>query len=354
MNKPVYSPWKVFHHREAFDALRRGEHVAPIHVQCVITNRCPHRCTFCSYRMAGYSSNETFNTTDEIPYEKLCEIVDDCQSMGVKAIEVTGGGEPAFHKQFLPFVLRILDAGIDLGLVTNGFGWSDEHVKVLSAAKWVRFSVDAGWENTYAMIRHVPPAWYGAVRGAIRAQANAPGRDKEQLIGVGFVVTKDNWTEVYEAAERAKEDGADNFRISAVFQNEGARYFDSFGAEAASLCRETEKLSDDKFHVFNLFRDRVADLYDGPPDYEQCWFSRLCTYIGADQNVYRCCVVSYNHVGLLGSIRERTFRDLWLAPETQRKLRAFNARSCPRCMFNAKNHTIAYAVEPNPPHLNFL
>jgi len=352
--KSVYSPLKIFHQRDAIDSLRSGKHCAPVHVQCIITNICDSWCRFCSYRQPGYSSNETFNPKDEIPYETLQEIVADCAQMGVKAIEVTGGGEPTCHPHFIDFCRLVLDAGIDLGLVTNGGRWSPEHTATLTAAKWIRYSVDAGCRNTYAMIRSVRPERYDKVRETIRNQCAAPNRDRHQLIGVGFVVTADNWSEVLTAAENAKADGADNFRISAVFQNEGARYFDGFGMEAAKLCHEAERLADDKFTVFNLFGDRVSDLREGQPDFRTCWFSRLCTYIGADLNVYRCCVVSFNRIGLLGSLADQSFREFWFSPSTENKLKSFDAHSCPRCMFTRTMKTIDYALDPDPPHANFL
>lgn len=352
--KSVYSPLKVFHHRRTIDALRRGEHPPPVHVQLIITNVCNQSCLHCAYRCEGYSSSETFDPRQTIPFEKCAEIIGDCERMGVRAIEITGGGEPKCHPQFRDVCSTILDAEIDLGLVTNGSFWSSTDVHMLAKAKWIRYSVDAGLEQTYARVRKTKPEAYGKVRDAIRSQTSAPGRAHDQLIGVGFVVTRDNWQEVLIAAEHAKEDGADNFRISAVFQNQGARYFDSFGMEAAKLCREAERLATDKFTVFNLFEDRVSDLRMGQPDYSRCDFQRFCTYVGADLAVYRCCCVAYNHVGLLGSIAEHSFHDFWFSPETERKLEEFDARSCERCMFNARNQTIAYALEQNPLHVNFL
>lgn len=357
-NSAAYSSMKILHHAGHIEAMRRGEQPAPIHVQLIPTNRCPHRCNFCAYRMPGYSSNETFDPRQEIDFWKLAEIVDDCEGMGVRAIEITGGGEPTWHPQFLDLCDAILHAEIDLGLVTNGARWSDAHSRMLSHSKWVRFSFDAGCAETYAMLRGVDTDAYSAVRENVRSlvahRTQVASGPQQPIIGVGFVVSSDNWSEVVEATRRAKEDGADNIRLSAVFQNEGPRYFDSFGVDAAKLCREAESLADERFRVFNFFTDRVHDLTQGPPDYEFCGFQQLCTYIGADLNVYRCCVVAYNHLGLLGSIRDRSFKDFWRSAEKQAKMAGHNARTCPRCQVNAKNALIAYAVEPNPQHVNFL
>ena len=349
MSSP-YSPLKIFHHRAHLVALARGNPVAPIHTQILPTNVCNSRCSFCAYRWRGYSSNETFDGGDSIPFEKLIEIVADCETMGVRAIEVTGGGEPTCHPQFLELCRLVLDSDIDLGLVTNGVRWSEEHTAILSSAKWIRFSIDSGCRETYAAMRKVPSAWYDTVRAAIRSVASTTQRP---LVGVGFTVTLNNWQEVVRATERAREDGADNIRISAVFQPAGLSYFDSFAKEAGVLCRDAEELQTGTFRVFNLFTDRLRDLFEGKPDYPTCNFQKVCSYIGADQNLYRCCVVAYNRIGLLGSLKGARLRDVWFSDEVQAKLANFDPNTCPTCMFHNKNRTIAYAIDPNPQHVNF-
>lgn len=347
MNNP-YSSTKVFHHQDRLSLLSRGGHPFPVHVHLVPTNVCNQRCNFCAYRAEGYSSNESFNCRESIPQEKLLDLVRDFSTVGVRAVEVTGGGEPTCHPSFIRLCQDTLDRGLDLGVVTNGSLWTPAHVKATREAKWVRFSIDAGLPETYASIRHVAQSIHASVRNAVTAQAYEKSPD--QVVGVAFTVTRDNWTEVIEATKNAREDGADNIRISAVFQNDDAHYFDSFVNEASVLCHHAEELATDEFRVFNLFSDRLSDLQQRSPYYQTCHVQRLCTYIGADQNVYRCCVLAYNHLGLLGSIRDKMFSELW--QDARPALDEFDAHRCSRCMFNAKNATIRSAL--NPAHINFI
>lgn len=349
----AYSPLKIFHHPSRLAALGRGEHHAPLHVQLIPTNKCNQNCDGCAYRMEGYPSNAMFDTCDEIPWSKLVEVIDDCEDMGVRAIELTGGGEPTLHPQFLELCQRIVDAGIDLGVVTNGVRWSSRFPEILACAKWVRFSIDAGCEETYSSYRHTTPRGYEVVRSNLRSLVVAK-TSPEMLIGVGFVVTKENWKEVKEATRRAREDGADNIRISALFQNQGAEYFHAFYDDASELCREAELLSTPSFRVFNLFGDRLHDLHDAAPDYRECGYSKLTTYLGADQTAYTCCMNAYNEKGIIGTFREQSFRDMWFSEKTRQRLQGRDARQCPRCMYNAKNTTIAYATDPKPLHVSFV
>ena len=350
-----YSPNKIFHHRKWIDSVRRGEFPPPIFVEILPTNRCNHRCTFCSYRNQEYGSSQRFNPKDEIPFKKLAEIVEDCAEMGVKAIEVTGGGEPMMHPQFLDLCRLIISKGLDLGLVTNGSWWTDEATEVLKDAAWVRISIDAGCKKTYEAVRRCKPRAYDIVRQAIRDLSSIKQTNPTPIIGVGFVVMQDNYKDIEHAVARAREDGADNIRISAVFQEKGAAYFESFKEETQQQCRKIAgEYSNKDFTVFNLFDDRLTDLSAGSPDYSTCHFQQASTYIGADQHVYRCCVLGYNDLGFLGSLKQQRFKDMWNRPETREAIWEFNPRVCPQCMFNNKNRSINYALQQNPLHVNFI
>lgn len=349
----AYSPLKVFHHQEKLQQIREGQHVAPIRVQLIPTNRCNQSCIGCAYRMEGYSSNAQFNAGDQIPWAKLKEIISDCVLLGVQAIEITGGGEPSIHPNFLDLCDLILSSGIKLGVVTNGASLSHKCIEVLADASWVRFSIDAGNKQTYASYRRVSPEIYHVALENVRLLSEAR-TNEDLLVGVGFVVNKYNCSEVYNAAMNALKDGADNFRISALFQNEGADYFKSFYDEAVNNCRLAEQLTSKHFKVFNLFGDRIDDLCDMSPDYEKCGYSKLTTYIGADQNVYTCCINAYNSTGLLGSFKDQSFLELWNNQETIDTLQKLNATNCHHCMYNGKNKVIQYALEENPTHAEFI
>jgi len=352
----AYSNLKVFHHRSCIDAMAHKIHIAPVHVQLIPTNRCNQACVGCAYRTKGYSSSQMFHAGDEIPWSKLVEVVEDCRAMGVRAIQLTGGGEPTVHPEFLQLCEMILGEEIDLGLVTNGVLWTPEHTEVLQHAKWVRFSIDAGCAETYASYRHARPEAYDKVREAVRqlTRSRKSNISDRPLVGVGFVVNDRNWLEVVEATKRARDDGADNLRISALFQPQGAAYFRNFYAEAKEACREAASLATETFTVFNMFCDRLQDLFAASPDYSFCGTSRMMTYLGADCTVYTCCMNAYNERGILGSFKDQRLVDLWTSSLLIEKLFSLDATQCPPCMYNGKNAAIAYAMDPLPPHVNFV
>jgi MoaA/NifB/PqqE/SkfB family radical SAM enzyme len=361
-----YSPLKVFHHQDRLRVLREGGQPAPLHLEWSIADVCNHDCPWCAFRLEGYASNQLFGETRPdgtrdnnpkrfIPYEKAVEVLDDCVALGVKAVQLTGGGEPTAHPRHLDIMRGVLDRGLDLALVSNATIFRDGLIPLLLRAKWCRFSLDAGNAETYARTRRVPTTYFDRYQQNVRSLCDA--RDEagaDVVVGVGFVVSKDNWREVVDAARIARDIGADNIRISALFQNDGAAYFADFHDEAAALCREAEALTGDGFRVFNNFGLRLADLEQKAPDYSFCGQQHFTVFLGGDQVLYRCCVLAFNERGKIGSIKEQSLRTLWESEAKRRDYAAFDATGCARCMFNGKNRTIAYAVAKDPPHVNFV
>ena len=252
------------------------------------------------------------NPNRMIPYEKCIEIIDDCADMGVQALQYTGGGEPTVHPKHKEIFQYTIDKGLDLALVTNGTIMRKGVPEILAQGKWV-------------------------------------------VIGVGFVVTKENWREIYDAVEIYSKLGVDNVRISAVFTPEDFHYHREHFKEAKELTRLAKKDFETKdFLVFDLFGDRILDLQQHRPDYEFCSYMHLNTYIGGDLKVYNCCNNAYNDHGDMGSLEDQRFIDYWTSSEKIKKYAKFKANSCERCMFNTKNRFINYMIESNPLHVNYI
>jgi MoaA/NifB/PqqE/SkfB family radical SAM enzyme len=367
MSQTPYSPFKIIHHPDKIAALREGEQIVPAQVSIIPSALCNHDCGFCAYRMSGYSSNQLFTSGAELasfgtnnpnrmmPFEKAMETIADCAEMGVKAIQITGGGEPTVHPHILEIFQSIAAHGMEAAMVTNGALLRSELRLALTRASWCRISIDAGRQSTYSEIRRVSPSVWDRVWQNIEALVEDKRREGSSLeIGVSFVVTKENWDEVTLCAKRARDAGVDNFRCCAMFGTEEERYFTEFYENAAAECREAQKLATPEFRVYNSFGDRVADLAQHSPDYSFCGYQQFHAYIADDLNVYRCCVLAYNERGLIGSIKEQSFRQLWESEQKRLAIQNFDARGCPRCAFNSRNRAILYAIDSEPVHVNFV
>jgi MoaA/NifB/PqqE/SkfB family radical SAM enzyme len=347
-----YSPFKIVHHSEVLDQFRVGLQPNPVQIHLVPTNRCNQGCTFCAYRIPESASNQCFDAAEEMPREKLLEIITSCSMMGVKAIQITGGGEPLCHPDIKTAMGLAKAHGIELALVTNGQAMDGETIELVRDIAWVRFSVDAGTRDTYSLTRRVHARRFDDLLKTIATLA----ANKDTVLGVGFVVNRENFREIADACAMFRDLGADNFRISAAFTPLGMRYFDGMFEEARALAERAEALATASFRVFNLFNDRIHDLFTGTQDYDFCPMKDLVPYVGADLRVYTCCMLAYNTAGLIGSIKDQTLRELWASAEK----RAMFERHTPRehcrlpCMFEGKNRFINYCIKNDALHVNFL
>lgn len=355
----AYAADKALAFPERLDALANGGHPPPVHLHFIISDFCELSCPGCAYRMPDYPSSKLFVIRDEagalvtknprrfFPTDVAVQVLDDCAEMGTKAIEFTGGGEPTAHPHFERIFQHALDKGLDCAVVTHGLR-ARKLADLLVQSKWVRVSIDAATHNTYSLVR---PSIQGPqarlldkVLDGVRALRETRDRlGTECTIGTGFVVQRENWREMYEAARLFRDAGADNIRISGLFSPKWDAYHAPYRADAEALERAAiTNFHDDKFQVFGRFCEKVDDL-TGPPTYDACHFQRFTTYLGGDGNLYRCCVTSYNPHGLLGNVvNDGGFKKVWSG--LQQKFDTFDAKSCTRCQFNDRNRAIDGAL----------
>lgn len=362
----IYGAGKLLHHTDRLQRLKDGGQIAPLQVHFILSDLCQQSCKFCSYRLADYTSNQLFYVLKEdgtknnnpnrmIPGEKAYEILGDAAAIGVKGIQFTGGGEPTLHPDHAELMNFCPKNGMEFALVSNAVGWKDATLEALELATWVRVSIDAAKESTYCAIRQVSGTHFQKMLSNVSKLVSLKRRKNLQVtIGLGFVVTKDNWTEVSAFSDLAKELGVDNIRLSAMFNPDHFEYFREIYKDASKLCKEAQARESDTFKVYNNFGSRIQDLKEEAPDYSYCGYQRVVTYIAGDQNVYRCCVTSYNQQGLLGSLKDRRFSEFWYSKDVREKLDNFDARSCELCMFHDRNKLINYFLEKNPAHVNFV
>jgi MoaA/NifB/PqqE/SkfB family radical SAM enzyme len=345
-----YSQLKPAFHLDRIVQLRQGKNPVPVHVQLILSDLCQQSCSWCAYRMDTGLSTELFwtetthNPNRKIETSKAREILDDCASMGVKAIQFTGGGEPTVHPEHRELFAYAQDLGLDTSLVTNGVRLDVESDSTLRM-KWIRVSIDAGREETYCKIRNVNAthwrkAWANVERLAKRF---------EGALGVGFVVAPESFKEIGECASRCKYAGVSNMRVGAVFSEQGIGFYGGLIPEIVEAINEAKaKYDGDGFEIIDLFGRRLGDLENGSPTDPFCGYQHMTMYIGGDLNVYRCCNTSYTKAGLLGSLKETSLKELFGTLDY-----SFDARQCRYCQFLGQNEAISALIK-EPEHVNFV
>ena len=117
----AYTPFKIFHFSDTLSSMSSdiGTPAAPIHVRIKPINLCNHHCWYCAYKAKDMQLGEDMDQKDQIPEDKMMEIVEDLVNMGVKAVTFSGGGELFLYKPLFEVSKKLIDSGIQIASLTN-------------------------------------------------------------------------------------------------------------------------------------------------------------------------------------------------------------------------------------------
>ena len=350
-----YSNLKIFAHAQQLNDIGEGKRIAPIYIRIKPTNYCNHKCYYCSYADNDLGLRDSVNRQDQIPWEKMQEILVDLADMGVKAVTFSGGGEPLVYPYIIETMQQILDAGIDLSIITNGQLLKDERAEVLANAKWVRISFDSANAETYSRVRKLPLEAFDEVCGNI-SQFSKIKRDNCEL-GINFVVNHENEAQVYDMAKMVRDLGVNHIKYTARVTKDLFEYHESFKQSVIEqIHRAKSELENERF--------KIIDKYEGDFDsalvfhrcYDKCYINKIFTVIAADSKVYFCHDKAYVKDGVVGDLSKQSFKDLWFSEKTKKKYQEFNPQmECNHhCVYDDRNELLNtfYSLDRN--HINFI
>ncbi len=350
-----YSNLKIFAHAEALNQIGEGRRIAPIYVRIKPTNYCNHKCYYCSYADSALGLRDSVNRQDQIPRDKMREIIGDMANMGVKAVTFSGGGEPLVYPYIVEAMQQVLDAGIDLSIITNGQLLQGERAEVLAKAKWVRVSFDSANADTYAKTRNLSLNAFDEVCNNICEFAKKKQENCE--LGINFVINHENADQVYKMAEMVKKLGVNHIKYTARVTKDLFAYHEPFRQNVIEqIKRAKTQLEDEKFKVINKYEGDFDSALVFHRCYEKCYINRIFTVIAADCKVYFCHDKAYVSEGAVGDLCDRSFKDLWFSEETTKRYQNFNPQEeCNHhCVYDDRNELLNtfYSLDRN--HINFI
>ena len=353
----IYTKMKVFHYPEKLASLPRetSEIRPPIQIRIKPTNVCNHNCRYCSYRMGGIQLGQDINLRDFIPRDKMLELVNNIQEIGVRSVLFSGGGEPFCYPYMLETLHLLANSSVKFAALTNGaLVKGDVSDFFAHHGTWLRVSVD-GWDDeSYRRYRGCNEGEFTRILANLKNFRYAGG---ECYLGVNIVVDVDNAPHLYDMIKIFKDIGVQSAKISpCIVANSGPsnnEYHDKlFAMVKESICRAKSDFSDGDFEIFDSY---VGQLESFEKDYSWCPYLQIVPVIGADSNVYVCHDKAYNlQAGLLGSIKSQSFKTLW----NEDKSKFFQIKpkmDCNHhCIADTGNKMILEYLEADPRHLEFV
>jgi len=351
----LYSNLKYLRHTEQLEAWRRNSVVAPIHVRIKPINHCNHNCWYCAYRFDNLKLGEDMVESDILPKEKALEIVEDLIDMKVKAVTFSGGGEPLIYKPLPDVIERLAGGGIRVASLTNGANLKGRMAEAFARfGTWVRVSMD-GWDNdSYVKAREARPGEFDQIIENMRLFVAS---NTKCVLGVCFIIDENNCAHIHEICRLLKDIGVNHVKLSgAIIANNPTTvndYHNKFKKITNEQIKKAQALSDASFSVLDHYHDLDSRF---TKDYTICPYLQYLTVIGADCRVYTCQDKAYTESGILGSIKDRSFKEFWFSEENRQAIYALNpSKSCGHhCVSNAKNLSILEFLTIDPDHAVFV
>jgi MoaA/NifB/PqqE/SkfB family radical SAM enzyme len=217
----------------------------------------------------------------------------------------------------------------------------------MGRADWVRISLDYHDAGMFRKIRGGGPQQFAELEENLRRFAKT--KDSSCNLGVNCVVSDSNNNTIYETAQFCRDVGVETVRFSPVWvPNFAAYHRDSMPRVLEQVERAKEELANGDFEVYESFHSEL-DQGGGltQRSYNFCPWMQISPVMAADWGVYPCHNKAYDEVGFLGSIKDRSFKDLWHSPEMAERFREFDARErCQhQCSSDGRNRAIHEMIQ---------
>jgi pyruvate-formate lyase-activating enzyme len=267
-----FNSYKLLAHVETWRNIKRGRPLPPpILVTVDPSNLCNLNCEWCN---AAYVRAERKSMLSEKALMAIADFLpvwgegNPKWDAGVKAVCIAGGGEPLMNPAVGVFIDRLVEKGIDVGVVTNGI-LMDRHIDSLSQCTWVGVSVDAGEKATYNKLKGLDEANNSfdrvikniALLSDYAARHNSRLGLKHPSYGISFkyLLYKENIPQMYDAARMAKAAGCKNIHFrpaGTTFDNIGTEKQIDFSPDDVDAFTKqiavTQCLDDETFGVYGV------------------------------------------------------------------------------------------------------
>lgn len=341
----------------------QGSSTAPFVVELDPTTRCNLSCPEC---ISGSLLNQ-----GEISVPRIKTLVGELIEAKVRAVILIGGGEPLMHPA-IEWVIRALgEAGVRVGITTNGL-YIRKHLDVIARyAQWVRVSMDAGTSETFNKLR--PSRQGRSLFDAALDNMRAYAKVKQGKLGYSFMVysegdhgfkgvtvagnvkglarIKSNAGEIFRAAQIARDIGCDYFEIKPMYD---VNHYSVLQDEAVADLVEAQlalakTLETERFRVVEAVKLRatlrgMSNLE--PKTYHRCAVAQLRTLI-TPSGVYVCPYFRGAEDKRLGDVNAMSFPEMWHGTRREEVMRLLNpAVDCPmHCIRHESNLAIEEAIK---------
>jgi len=308
MNQCFQSREKIFHfaHKKELIKLKESKfsEMKPINVEIQPSMGCNRRCVFCNTisvfgRQSLTSKYDFLKTKDDV---KL--IADQLSIIGVKSVNITGGGEPLINNQTPELIHQIAKHNIDVGLVTDGdLIRKDQIVNLLNDCKWIRISVNGHNDQIFDRVNKTKKGFthiYRIINQLAKINATLHNQNKNCTLGVDYVCFEDTVEGIPIIAKMIKEAGFDyiSYKLALPPNNQNLER-DTIN-KSTELIKKAQFEISNNFDVFSIHEERFEVCNrDEQVDFEECPMLYFFFVIRANGDIVPCTHIDFAKEGFL-------------------------------------------------------
>ncbi|MEK6875348.1 MAG: radical SAM protein [Nanoarchaeota archaeon] len=342
---------KLMYHPERVSEWKTEGDCYPIYMEVGPTNKCNHDCVYCALDWVK-------NGIENIDKSILINSLEEMASVGVKSIMFAGEGEPLLHKNIGDFVQASKSYGIDTSITTNGIPLTQDKIeRILPYLSWIRFSIDSGSPENYALVHGTNINDFDKLMTNIQNAVDYKRAHSLSLtIGTQFLMIPQNVEEAVKLASRLKQIGVDNLQIKPYSHhpkssiNLAVKYIGYKDLES-----QLSEFNSEDFNVF--FRSATAKRICEGANYNQCYGISFIALLDSKGNVLPCNIFYGNNDMTYGNIYKESFKSIWNSEKRKQvlsKLHDEGITNCRNgCRLDVINHYLHRLKNPES-HDNFI
>lgn len=360
----IFESNKIMAHLDKLDPYldsERKQSVGPITVEFHPSTYCNHACPGCIYNTWNLSSDKRHNFDMNL----LPNLIEDLKELKVKAINLSGGGEPLCHPQWKEIIIKLAKE-FDIGLITNGGLLKSDYDVIINNCQWVRFSIDAGSDEVYKQT-HGNIADFEKTIDHLKKLVEAKKENNSNItIGTSFLLTSDNYLDIIPAINLFKKIGINYIQIKPIvlFPEERVNLgYIFWNKDIFDLLSTITTYSTPTFNVSTVshkFIELIQYEKTGIP-FKKCYGHALFPVITSDGAVLTCCfkLNDYNNGsknGFYGKItKENRLIDIWKSDYRFNQGENIITRFCPiNCKIAETNKILMSLENTKIQHPNFI
>ena len=329
-----------------------GQEIYPIEIEISPSGACNHRCIFCAVDYLGYQP--AF-----LDSNMMLKNIEHMHRNGLKSVICSGEGEPLLNKNMPELAVKMKEIGVDVAMASNAALLKREVTEeCLHAFTWIRFSVAAIHEDTYAKIHRGKD---GDLQRVLENIAYAVEWKKKNhlstTLGVQCLLIQENKDEIIDMAKELQKIGVDYFTIKPYSQHtQSTNHMEVNYEELLALENDVRQCETEDFKIY--YRANAMKKMKKEKCYDNCYGLPFMTHIDAKGNVWPCINFIGKQEFCYGNLYEQSFEEIWHSEQKRKVISIFENTDINRicreaCRLDEINKYLYQLKNPGA-HVNFI